>query len=128
VSGTAQSTSGTGAAGTITVNGTAIAVTLAATNDYATNRAAVVAAINLNTGITGVTAIDNGSSARGVSLTATDGRNITVAFDGTNLTATNTGVATAGTYAGTYTLRALTKAALPLLAMLAVRWRMQTWR
>ena len=107
VAGAAQSTSGTGTAGTITINGTAISVTLAAANDYATNRAAMVTAINLNTGTTGVTAVDNGSSARGVSLTATDGRNITVAFDGTNLTSTNTGVATAGTYAGTYTLRAL---------------------
>ena len=114
VAGTAQSASGTGTAGTITINGTAIAVTLAAANDYATNRAAMVTAINLNTGTTGVTAVDNGSSARGVSLTATDGRNITVAFDGTNLTATNTGVATAGTYAGTYTLRALDQSSIAI--------------
>ena len=114
VAGTAQSSSGTGTAGTITINGTAIAVTLAAANDYATNRAAMVTAINLNTGATGVTAVDNGSSARGVSLTATDGRNITVAFDGTNLTATNTGVATAGTYAGTYTLRALDQGSIAI--------------
>jgi flagellin len=40
-------------------------------------------------------------------LTATDGRNITVAFDGTNLTAARTGIGAAGTYAGTYTLRSL---------------------
>lgn len=105
VAGSAQSTSGTGTAGTITINGTAISITLAAANDYATNRAAVVTAINLNTGQTGVTAVDNGSSARGVSLVASDGRNITVAFDGANLTATNTGVGAATTYAGTYTLR-----------------------
>ena len=114
VAGAAQSTSGTGTAGTITINGTAISVTLAAANDYATNRAAMVTAINLNTGTTGVTAVDNGSSARGVSLTATDGRNITVAFDGTNLTSTNTGVATAGTYAGTYTLRALDQSSVAI--------------
>jgi len=114
VAGAAQSTSGTGTAGTITINGTAISVTLAAANDYATNRAAMVTAINLNTGTTGVTAVDNGSSARGVSLTATDGRNITVAFDGTNLTSTNTGVATAGTYAGTYTLRALDQSSIAI--------------
>ncbi|MCX7259421.1 MAG: flagellin [Burkholderiales bacterium] len=105
VAGTAQSTAGTGTAGTITINGTAISITLAAANDYATNRAAVVTAINLNTGQTGVTAVDNGSSARGVSLVASDGRNITVAFDGTNLRSTNTGVGAATTYAGTYTLR-----------------------
>lgn len=114
VAGAAQSTSGTGTAGTITINGTAISVTLAAANDYATNRAAMVTAINLNTGTTGVTAVDNGSSARGVSLTATDGRNITVAFDGTNLTSTNTGVAEAGTYAGTYTLRALDQSSIAI--------------
>ena len=114
VAGAGQSSSGTGTAGTITINGTAISVTLAAANDYATNRAAMVTAINLNTGTTGVTAVDNGSSARGVSLTATDGRNITVAFDGTNLTSTNTGVATAGTYAGTYTLRALDQSSIAI--------------
>ena len=114
VAGAAQSSSGTGTAGTITINGTAISVTLAAANDYATNRAAMVTAINLNTGITGVTAVDNGSSARGVSLTATDGRNITVAVDGTNLTSTNTGVAAAGTYAGTYTLRALDQSSIAI--------------
>ena len=114
VAGAAQSTSGTGTAGTITINGTAISVTLAAANDYATNRAAMVTAINLNTGTTGVTAVDNGSSARGVSLTATDGRNITVAVDGTNLTSTNTGVAAAGTYAGTYTLRALDQSSIAI--------------
>ena len=112
VAGSAQSALGTGTAGTITINGTAISVTLAAANDYATNRTAVVTAINQNTGITGVTAVDNGSSARGVSLTASDGRNITIAFDGTNLTANNTGVATVGTYAGTYTLRALDQSSI----------------
>ena len=105
VAGTAQTTSGTGTAGTITINGKPISVTLAAANDYATNRAAVVTAINLNAGQTGVTAVDNGSSTRGVSLVASDGRNITVAFDGNNLTATNTGVGAATTYSGTYTLR-----------------------
>ena len=114
VEGAAQSTSGTGTAGTITIGTTAISVTLSAANDYATNRAAMVTAINLNTGATGVTAVDNGSTARGVSLTATDGRNITVAFDGANLTSTNTGVAAAGTYAGTYTLRALDQSSIAI--------------
>ena len=114
VAGAAQSSSGTGTAGTITINGTAISVNLAAANDYATNRAAVVTSINLNTGKTGVTAVDNGSSARGVSLTASDGRNITVAFDDTYLTSNNTGVATAGTYAGMYTLRALDQSSIAI--------------
>lgn len=109
VAGSAMTAAGTGTAGTITINGTSIAITLASTNDYATNRAAVVAAINLNSGTTGVTAVDNLSTTNGVSLKAADGRNITVTFDGTNLTANNTGVAAAGTYAGTYTLRSLSQ-------------------
>ena len=113
VEGAAQSTSGA-ATGTIKINNTSITVTFLSGNDYATNRAAVVTAINLNTGNTGVTAVDNGSSARGVSLTATDGRNITVAFDGVNLTSTNTGIAAAGTYAGTYTLRALDQSSIAI--------------
>lgn len=107
VVGSAMTTLGTGSAGTITINGTFISITLSATNDYATNRASVVSAINLNSGTTGVTAVDNFSSTNGISLKASDGRNITVAFDGTNLTASNTGVGTAGTYSGVYTLRSL---------------------
>jgi flagellin len=107
LSGSAMTAAGTGTAGTITINGTAISLTLAAGNDYATNRSAVVEAINLNSGQTGVAATDTNSSTLGVTLTADDGRNITVAFDGTNLTASNTGVGAAGTYAGTYTLRSL---------------------
>lgn len=107
VAGSTMTASGTGTAGTITINGTAISLTLASSNDYATNRAAVVTAINLNTGQTGVTATDTNSSALGVTLTASDGRNITLALDGTNLTTANTGLGTAGTYSGTYTLRSL---------------------
>ena len=112
VAGSAMSAAGTGSAGTITINGTAIAITLSASNDYATNRAAVVAAINLNAGATGVTASDNLSTANGVTLKAADGRNITVAFDGVNLSASNTGVGAAGTYAGTYTLRSLSQGSI----------------
>ena len=98
-------TSSAAATGTVIINGTAISVTLAGT-DYATNRASVVTAINSNSVQTGVTAVDNYSTALGVSLTASDGRNITVAYSGT-LSKLNTGVAAAGTYAGTYTLRSL---------------------
>ena len=113
VEGAAQSTSGA-ATGTIKINNTSITVTFLSGNDYATNRAAVVAEINKQKDLTGVTAVDNGSTARGVSLTATDGRNITVAFDGVNLTSTNTGIAAAGTYAGTYTLRALDQSSIAI--------------
>ena len=97
-------TSYAAATGSITINGTAIAITLTGT-DYATNRAAVVSAINNYSDQTGVTAVDNYSTALGVSLTASDGRNITVAYS--TLTKLNTGVAAAGTYAGTYSLRSL---------------------
>jgi flagellin len=109
VAGSTMSASGTGSAGTISINGTAISLTLAASNDYATNRAAVVTAINNYSLQTGVTAVDNYSTTQGVSLTASDGRNITLGLDGVNLTAANTGLATATTttYAGTYTLRSL---------------------
>ena len=107
VAGSTMTSAGTGTAGTITINGVAISITLASTSDYATNRAAVVTNINLYSEQTGVTAVDNNSTTQGVSLTASDGRNITVAFDGTNLTAAKTGVGAAGTYAGTYTLRSL---------------------
>jgi flagellin len=107
VAGSAMTAAGTGSAGTITINGTAISLTLAASNDYATNRALVVTAINNNSGQTGVTAADTNSATLGVTLSASDGRNITVAFDGTNLTAARTGIGAAGTYAGTFTLRSL---------------------
>ena len=98
-------TSFAAATGTININGTAISITLAG-SDYATNRASVVTAINNNRGQTGITAVDNYSTDLGVSLTASDGRNITLTYSGT-LSQLNTGVAAAGTYAGTYTLRSL---------------------
>ena len=112
VSGTTMTTAGTGTAGTITINNQAISLTLATASDYATNRAAVAAAINLYALQTGVTATDNLSTTGGVSLTASDGRNITVVFDGVNLTADNTGVGAAGTYAGVYTLRSLDQSSI----------------
>jgi flagellin len=107
VAGSAMTAAGSGSAGTMTINGVSISLTLSASNDYATNRALVVTAINSNSGQTGVTATDTNSATLGVTLTATDGRNITVAFDGANLTAARTGIGAAGTYAGTYTLRSL---------------------
>jgi len=107
VAGSAMTAAGSGSAGTMTINGVSISLTLSASNDYATNRALVVTAINSNSGQTGVTATDTNSATLGVTLAATDGRNITVAFDGANLTAARTGIGAAGTYAGTYTLRSL---------------------
>ena len=59
---------------TVDINGTSI--TIAGTTNLVTNRANAVAAINAQSAVTGVLASDTGTS---VSLTAADGRNITVA-------------------------------------------------
>jgi len=88
-----QTAAATGA-GTITVNGLAIAVT--ASGVAATDRANAVTALNAQSAVTGVVASDTGS---GVSLAAADGRNITVAFG--TVTAANFGMAAAGTTGAT---------------------------
>lgn len=88
------------ASGAVTINGTTISVDT--TNQGASTRSAVVSAINAQSSLTGVTAIDSGDDALGVSLEAADGRNIAVSF--TTLTAANTGLASAGTYTGGITL------------------------
>jgi flagellin len=85
---------------TITVNGLAIAVNNALGNPT-TNRANAVAAINAQSAVTGVTATDTGS---GVSLTAADGRNVSVAFaagSATAATIADFGIGPVGTYGGT---------------------------
>ena len=88
-------------AGTVVVNGTSISVETTA--DASSSRAAVVSAINAQSSLTGVTAVDNGDASLGVSLVAADGRNIDMSFTGT-LTAATTGLASAGTYTGGFTL------------------------
>jgi flagellin len=95
---------GAATAGTFTLNDKSISVTLSSTSDYSVNRAAVVTAINQNTGLTGVSATDGGDATHGVVLQASDGRNIVLAFSDANITAANTGLAAAGTYAGSYSL------------------------
>jgi len=99
-----QALTGT-AAGTavITVNGLAINVNNAVGN-ATTNRANTVAAINAQSAVTGVVATDTGS---GVSLTAADGRNITVAFGAgtaTGATIADFGLAAAATTGATMNL------------------------
>jgi flagellin len=84
-------TAATSAAGTITVNGLAIAVP-ANTGVAATDRASAVTALNAQSSVTGVVASDTGA---GVSLAAADGRNITTSF--TTVSAANYGMAAAGT-------------------------------
>ncbi|MCB1665326.1 MAG: hypothetical protein KDI28_06070 [Pseudomonadales bacterium] len=88
-------------AGNVVVNGTTIAVETTAS--AASSRAAVVSAINAQSSLTGVTAVDTGDDALGVTLVAADGRNITTSFTGT-LTAATTGLKSAGTDTGGFTL------------------------
>jgi flagellin len=87
----------------ITVNGIAINVNNAVGN-AATNRANTVAALNAQSSATGVVATDTGS---GVSLAASDGRNITVAFavgTATAATIADYGLAPAATTGATMNL------------------------
>src|SRR5689334_22830865 len=101
--GTQALTASAAGTATITVNGLAIGVNNALGNPT-TNRANAVAAINAQSAVTGVTATDTGA---GVSLTAADGRNVTVAFaagTATGATIADFGLAPAGTTGGTLNL------------------------
>jgi flagellin len=89
------------ATGTVTVNGTSI--TIDTTSNAATTRAAVQTAINSQSDLTGVRAVDTGDDALGVMLVADDGRNIAVAFGG-GLTSANTGLTANATTTGGVTL------------------------
>ncbi len=114
----------TGAAtdGAIVINGVSTSAVFTTTDTSAT-RQSVITAINSLSDQTGVTAVDTGTDAGGVKLTAADGRNITIGFDNsastTALTSASTGLAFNGTdlttptdktdagyqtYFGTYTL------------------------
>ncbi len=86
--------------GTVTINGVTTG-SITTTTNAAASRTAVVDAINLMTGQTGVRAIDTGDNNLGIRLEAADGRNIEVAFD--TLTAAATGLK-AGAQSGTYSL------------------------
>ncbi|GGG57251.1 hypothetical protein GCM10011403_13080 [Pseudohongiella nitratireducens] len=86
--------------GSVTINGTQIAIDTS--DDAASSRASVVAAINAESDLTGVTAVDTGDDALGVTLEAADGRNIELSF--TTLDEATTGLASAGTYTGGVTL------------------------
>ena len=89
-------------AAALTINGVLTAqVALGVDNE--TNRSAIAKAINDISAQTGVRAINTGDDQQGVTLIADDGRNITLSFDG-DLNEENTGLATAATYVGTYSL------------------------
>lgn len=76
--------------GEVYINGTSTGVISLGT-DKETNRANAINAINQISGQTGVSATDNGG---GITLTAADGRNLSVAIDtlGTNFTGENIGL------------------------------------
>jgi flagellin len=87
-------------AATVTVNGVAIAVA-GVDGNLSQNRTNVVSALNAQSSVTGVVAADTGS---GVSLTAADGRNITVAYAAGGFTGSalaDFGLAAAATTGGT---------------------------
>ncbi len=81
--------------GTLLINGVTTAmITTTATSTAAQNRKATVDAINAISGQTGVIATDTNDSSKGVSLSAADGRNITmVQTTAGTLTAETTGLA-----------------------------------
>jgi flagellin len=79
-----------GDAGEVFINGTSTGV-LSLGTDKETNRANAISAINQIAGQTGVIATDNGG---GITLTAADGRNVSVAIDtrGTSFSGSNIGL------------------------------------
>ena len=102
-------------AGTLQINGIDIAVSTAAGLSVSVNLENVAAAINEKSGQTGVVATFNGNPTTGISLTAADGRNISITGDGTvnssayglpaSLgTGATTDATNSNTYLGTYTL------------------------
>ena len=95
VTATAATTIGTA---TVSING--LAISIDATLDASTNRSNAITAINKQSSATGVVASDSGS---GVTLTAADGRNVTLGavVPGASTGTTNTtfGLAAANTYA-----------------------------
>ena len=75
----------------IGINGVTIDITLASADSAQETRDNVAKEINKYTGLTGVTASDNGKG--GLALTAADGRNVSVAFEtATGTTAANFGL------------------------------------
>lgn len=91
---------GASATATLVINGRSMDIALSATDSAQQTRERVATVINNNSGSSGVTAVDNGRG--GLSLTAADGRNISVWFDSDEASAANFGLADAS-IAGTGT-------------------------
>lgn len=98
---------------TISINGVSIALSKGTQLSVAANLEAAVTAINSKSGLTGVVASFSGNTTNGISLSAADGRNITLGGTAAGSAATF-GLAGAGTsltvtsltetYVGTFTL------------------------
>jgi flagellin len=99
VSGGTASTGGGGAASTITINGVTTAA-FDASGSASTAENNAIGAINAISAATGVSAKDNGSGE--ITLSAVDGRNITVAYSGS--TAAQVGGVSAATHYSTVSL------------------------
>jgi flagellin len=67
--------------GSIWINGYSSANITTVLNNTRETRQQVASAINAITHLTGVKAVDTGVDEKGITLTATDGRNIEVRFD-----------------------------------------------
>jgi len=108
---TAVGTKQVAAAGTTTLSLNGVSIDLQTSTDAAGSRASVVESINAFAEQTGITAVDSGSDAGGVTLTAADGRNIDISFStgggdfATDALASQaTGLASSGTKVGGFTL------------------------
>ncbi len=110
---TATTVIGISGTATLVINGVSMDIALAATDSAQQTRENVAAVINNNSGATGVTAVDNGRG--GLSLTAADGRNVSVWFDSDQAaSAANFGLGGA-TVAGTGTAYVVTGVVDPLV-------------
>ena len=81
VAGTGMQLPSSPRSGVLTINGVAINLTVDNTLSLSDNRKATVAAINAQSNITGVAAVDTGDDTKGVTLTSGDGRAINSSFD-----------------------------------------------
>ena len=104
ISGTSTFSAGANSTGNIAINGVSIAIATEASLSDEANLQNIANLINEKSGQTGVVAEFNGRASTGISLTAADGRNIQLAV-GTGITDLNdAGIATATTYAGSFSL------------------------
>jgi flagellin len=92
-----------GTATTVTINGVSTD-SFANSADNSLTRKSVVAAINAKSSITGVVATDTGDDKLGVTLTAADGRNITLQTSGATASSLGLKASAATTYVGSFDL------------------------